>query len=108
MVETYLVNFGTVSKVGVEPYSQYRKSDFQFKFEVSPETYVVVMKTDAPLPGNRESYHKSKLKSKKKLSNEAKDLPGDADAGLMGMAIQIMNRLSGSKRCPRIVQGGSQ
>jgi len=63
MVETYLVNLGTVSNVGVEPYSQYRKSEFQYKFEVSPETYVVVMKTDAPLSGNREWYHKSKLRS---------------------------------------------
>jgi len=77
MVEAYLVNLGTVSNVAVKPYSQYRKSDFQFKFEVSPETYVVVMKTDAPLPGNRESYHKSKLKSKKKLSNEARLLFSD-------------------------------
>src|SRR5262252_4212910 len=72
MVETYLVNLGAVTNVGVEPYSQYRKSDLQFKFEVSPETYVVVMKTDAPLPGNRDWYHKSKLKSEKKLSNEAR------------------------------------
>ena len=77
MVETYLVNLGTVSKVGVEPYSQYRKPDFQFRFEVSPETYVVVINTDAPLLGNRESYHKSKLKSKKKLSNEARLLFSD-------------------------------
>ena len=72
MVETYSVNLGTVSNVSVKPYSQYRKSDLQFKFEVSPETYVVLMKTDAPLPGNRETYHKSKLKSKAKLSNEAR------------------------------------
>ena len=77
MVETYLVNLGTVSNVGVEPYSRYRKSDFQLKFEVSPETYVVVMKTDAPLPGTRESYHKSKLKSKKQLSDEARLLFSD-------------------------------
>jgi len=77
MVETYLVNLGTVSHVGVEPYSRYRRSDFQFKFEVSPETYVVVMKTDATLPGNKESYHKSQLKSKKKLSNEARLLFSD-------------------------------
>ena len=72
MVETYLVNLGMVSDVGVKPYSQYRKPDFQFRFEVSPETYVVVINTDAPLLGNRESYHKSKLKSKTKLSNEAR------------------------------------
>ena len=77
MVETYLVNLGTVSNIGVEPYSQYRKSDFQYKFEVSPETYVVVMKTDAPLSGNRDWYHKSKLKSKKNLSNEARLLFSD-------------------------------
>ena len=78
MVETYLLNLGAVSNVGVEPYSQYRKSDIQFDFEVSLETYVVVIKTDAPLPGNREWYHKSKLKSKKKLSNEARLLFSDA------------------------------
>jgi hypothetical protein len=77
MVETYMVNLGTVSTVGVEPYSQYRKSDFRFKFEVSPETYVVVMKTDAPLQGNRDTYHKSKLKSETKLSNEARLLFSD-------------------------------
>ena len=77
MVETYLVNLGTVSSVDVEPYSQYRRKDFQLKFEVSPETYVVVMKTDATLPGDRESYHKGKLKSKKKLSNEARLLFSD-------------------------------
>ena len=77
MVEAYLVNLGTVSNVAVKPYSQYRKSDFQFRFEVSPETYVVVMNTDAPISGNTESYHKSKLKSKKKLSNEARLLFSD-------------------------------
>ena len=77
MIETYLLNLKTVSNVGVEPYSQYRKSDIQFKFEVSPETYVVVMKTETPLPGNQELYHKSKLKSKKELSNEARLLFSD-------------------------------
>ena len=77
MVEAYLLNLGTVSNVGVETYLQYRKSDSQFKVEVSPDTYVVLMKTDAPLPGNREWYHKSKLKSKKKLSNEARLLFSD-------------------------------
>ena len=77
MVEPYLVNLGTVSNVVVEPYSEYRKPDFQFKVENSPETFVVVMKTDTPLPGNSESYHKNKLKSKKKLSNEARLLFSD-------------------------------
>jgi len=72
MVETYLVHLGSVSNAGVEPSSQYRKSEFQLKFELSPETYVVVMKADATLSGNREVYHNSKLKSKKKLSNEAR------------------------------------
>jgi len=76
-VHPYLVNLGTVSNVVVKPYLQYRKPDFQFKVENSPETYVVVMKTDAPLPGNSESYHKNKLKSKKKLSNEARLLFSD-------------------------------
>jgi hypothetical protein len=76
LVETYLVKLGTVSNVGVEPYSRYRKSDYQLKFEVSPETYVVVMKTDAPLAGNRELYHKNKSKSQTKL-------PKDREARLL-------------------------
>jgi hypothetical protein len=72
LVEGYLVNLGTVSDVSVVPYSQYRKPDFQYKLEVSPETYVVLMKTNVPLAGNRELYHKNKLKSKTKLLNEAR------------------------------------
>ena len=101
MVETYLVNLGTVSNVGVEPYSQYRKSDFQFKFEVSPETYVVVMKTDAPLPGNRESYHKSQLKSKKKLSNEARLLFSDDQT-----ANTVSNRIRHAAKICRATRSG--
>jgi hypothetical protein len=62
LIETYLVNLGTVSNVDVQPFSRYRKSAFQFKFEVSPETYVVVIKTDASLAGSRELYHKNKPK----------------------------------------------
>ena len=76
LVETYLVKLGTISNVSVEPYSLYRKSDFQLKFEVSPETYVVVMKTDAPLAGNRELYHKNKSKSQT-------NLPKDREARLL-------------------------
>jgi hypothetical protein len=76
LVETYLVRLRTVSSVAMEPYSQYRKSDFQLKFEVSPETYVVVMKTEAPIAGNRELYHKNKSKSQTRL-------PKDREARLL-------------------------
>jgi hypothetical protein len=69
MIETYSVNLGTVSNVDVQPYSLYRKSAFQLKFEVSPETYVVVMKTDAPLSGSRQSYRKNKPKSQTEVWN---------------------------------------
>jgi len=101
MVETYLVNLGTVSNIGVEPYSQYRKSDFQFKFEVSPETYVVVMKTDAPLSGNRETYHKSKLKSQKKLSDEARLLFSDGQT-----ANTVSDRIRNAAKICREIRSG--
>jgi hypothetical protein len=71
LVESYLVNLGIVSDVSVVPYSKYRKLDYQHKFEVSPETYVLLMRTDVPLAGNKELYHKNKLKSKTKLPNES-------------------------------------
>jgi hypothetical protein len=101
MVETYSVNLGAVSNIHVEPYSQYRKSDFQYKFEVSPETYVVVMKTDGPLPGDREAYHKSKLKSKKKLSNEARLLFSDDQT-----ANTVSDRIRGAAKICRATRSG--
>ena len=101
MVETYLVNLGTVSNVGVESYSQYRKSDFQLKVEVLPETYVVVMKADAPLPGNREWFHKSTLKSKKKLSNEARLLFSDDQ-----MANTVSDRIRDAAKICRATRSG--
>ena len=70
VVESYSVNLATVSNVSVQPYSQYRKSDYRLKFEVSPETYVVVVKTDSPIVGKRESYQKNKLKGPTKLPND--------------------------------------
>jgi hypothetical protein len=70
LVETYMVNLGTISNVEVEPYSRYRKSDVTFKLEVSPETYVILMKTNVPLAGTRKFYHKSKSKSQTKLPND--------------------------------------
>jgi hypothetical protein len=99
LVETYLVNLGTVSSVGVEPYSQYRKSEFQFKFEVSPETYVLVMKTDAPPAGNRELYHKNKSKSKAKLPNEARLLfLKEQTANTVGDRIRHAAKICGATR----------
>ena len=101
LVETYLVKLGTISNVSVEPYSLYRKSDFQFKFEVSPETYVVVMKTDAPLSGNRETYHKSKLKSQKKLSDEARLLFSDGQT-----ANTVSDRIRNAAKICREIRSG--
>jgi len=99
LVETYLVNLGTISNVGVKPYSQYRKSEFQLKFEVLPETYVVVMKTEAPLAGNREKYHKNKSKSKTKLPNEARLLfSTEQTADTVGDHIRHAAKICGATR----------
>jgi hypothetical protein len=91
VIETYSVNLATVSDVSVQPYSEYRKSDYRLKFEVSPETYVVVMKADAPLTGSRESYSKNKLKSQTKL-------PKDREARLLLSDEQTAKTVSDSIR----------
>jgi hypothetical protein len=91
VIETYSVNLATVSDVSVQPYSEYRKSDYKLKFEVSPETYVVVMKADAPLTGSRESYRKDKLKSQTKL-------PKDREARFLLSDQQTANTVSDSIR----------
>jgi hypothetical protein len=70
LVEVYSVKLQAVSTVDVQPYSRYRASEANLKLEVSPETYVIVMRTDSPLSGSRDLYHKNKLKSQSKLSND--------------------------------------
>ena len=66
LVETYSVRLGAVSSARVQPYSEYMKSQASMKVEVSPDVYVVEMKTEAPLVRHRELYHKNKLKSETK------------------------------------------
>lgn len=66
LVETVLIRLGTISSVRVQPYSTYLKSQTEYKFEVSPEIYIVEVETDAPFERHRELYHKNKLKSEPK------------------------------------------
>lgn len=70
LVETYLVRLETVSSARVQLLSEYRQSQSVQKLEISPEIYVVVMNTEAPLERHRELYHKSKLKPETKLPND--------------------------------------
>jgi len=96
LVETSLVTLRTVSGVAVQPYSRYRQSAMQYRFQVSPETYVVVINTDAPVVGKRESYHKNKLKSQTKLLNDREASVGFAD-------VQAANRVAdGIRRAVKI------
>jgi hypothetical protein len=62
LIETYLVRLEMVSSVRVQPLSEYKQSQAVQKLEVSPEFYVLVIKTDAPLESHRELSHKNKLK----------------------------------------------
>lgn len=79
LVETFLLKLGAVSSARVETYSEYRQHEWVQKVEVSPETYVVVMNTDAPLEKHRELYHNNKLKpeSKPPSNREARILFSD-------------------------------
>lgn len=63
LVETYLLRLATVSSVGVQPYSEYRRADAVEKVTVSPESYVVQIKTSDPRTRHRELYRKNKLKT---------------------------------------------
>jgi len=87
LVETYLVRLEIVSSVRVQPYSVYMKPEWEQKVEVSPETYVVVMKTDAPLARHRELYHNNKLKSETKL-------PSDREARIVFADEQTANKVA--------------
>jgi hypothetical protein len=66
LVETVLLRLGMISSVRVQPYSTYLKSQTEYKFEVSPEIYIVEIETDAPFERHREFYHKNKLKPETK------------------------------------------
>jgi hypothetical protein len=66
LVETILVRLEMISSVRVQPYSTYLKSQTEYKFEVSPEIYIVEIETDAPFERHRDLYHKNKLKSETK------------------------------------------
>lgn len=66
LVETVLVRLAMLSSVRMQPYSTYLQSQTEYKFEVSPEIYIVEINTDAPLNRHRNFYHKNKLKSETK------------------------------------------
>ena len=70
LLETYLVRLESVSSARVQQLLEYRKSEFVEKLEISPQTYVVVLKSDSPLARHRELYHKKKLKPETKLPND--------------------------------------
>jgi hypothetical protein len=100
-IETYVVSLQSISSVGVQSYSQYRKSETTYKLEVSPETYVVVMKTEAPLAGKREFYHKNKLRPPTTLPNdrEARVLfSSEQTANGAGDAIRQASKICATKR----------
>ncbi|MGZ4900850.1 MAG: hypothetical protein ACXV8X_14425 [Candidatus Angelobacter sp.] len=70
-VETYLVRLQAVSGVDVRPYSQKMASESsKWKIELSPDTYLVQIRATAAIRGDRQSYHKDKLKSKASLPND--------------------------------------
>jgi hypothetical protein len=98
LVESFLVKLETVSNVVVQPISRYRQSGMQYKFEVSPETYVILVNTNAPVVEKRDHYLKDKLKSQPKSLN-------DREARLVFADEQTANTVADSirravKLCP--------
>ena len=69
-VDTYLVQLQAVSGVEVKSYSRIMASQSEWKSRVSPETYLVEIKTRTAIHGQRLSYQKDKLKSKASLPND--------------------------------------
>jgi len=68
-VDTYLVQLQAVSGVDVQSYSRIMASQSEWKSRVSPETYLVEIKTRTAIRGQRLSYQKDKLKTKASLPN---------------------------------------
>ena len=87
LIETYLVRLESVSSTRVQPYAEYRQSESEQKVEVSPEIFVVEIKTEAPLTRNRELYHGNKLKSETKL-------PSDREARVVFADEQIAKKVA--------------
>jgi hypothetical protein len=69
-VDTYLVQLQAVSSIDVQSYSRIMASQSEWKSRVSPETYMVQIKTGTAIRGQRQSYQKDKLKSKASLPND--------------------------------------
>jgi hypothetical protein len=69
-VDTYLVQLKDVSGIDVQSYSRIMASQSEWKSRVSPETYLVQIKTSTAIRGQRQSYQKDKLKSKASLPND--------------------------------------
>jgi hypothetical protein len=70
-VETYSVQLQAVSGVDVQSYSRNMASQSsEWKLGFSPDTYLVQIRTTAAIRGDRQSYHKDKLKSKASLPND--------------------------------------
>jgi hypothetical protein len=70
-VETYLLQIQAVSGVDVQSYSRYMApQSSEYKLQRSPDTYLVQIRTTAAIHGDRQSYHKDKLKSKASLPND--------------------------------------
>ena len=86
LVETDLVRLEMLSSVRVQPYSKYLQSQTENKFDVSPEIYIVEMKTDAPLERHRNLYHKNRLKSDTKP-------PSDREARIVFADEQTANEV---------------
>src|SRR5271157_58955 len=66
-VDTYLVRLQDVAGVGVQPYSRYQATQSDWKQRFSPDTYLTQIKMTTAIRGQRQSYKKDKLKSKKNL-----------------------------------------
>jgi hypothetical protein len=63
VVENYSLRLAMVSGVRVQPYSEYVQAQSVQTVTVSPETYIVLIKTDDPQARHREFYRNNKLKS---------------------------------------------
>lgn len=103
-VETYLVRFQAVSAVDVQSYSRNMPSQSgEWKLERSPETFLVQIKTNAAIRGDRQSYHKDKLKSKTSIPNDHETNIQFADeqtATKVAEAIRRAAGLCGAKQSP--------
>ena len=101
VVETYSLRLAMISGVRVQSLSEYEQAKSVQTVTVSPETYIVLIRTDDSQARHREFYHKNKLKSETTKPPDAHEvrilLADEQTANRISDAIRRASQLCAAK-----------